>query len=119
MTFTRDQIAAVMRHVYTAVGAGTVVAVAFGLMSQSDADKVIELLKQFGEGLGIVVGALAALVPIINALRAGKSASPGEQVRKVEEQVPGVIVVPTTVAGAALLKRSTGVAKPVEKGDMS
>lgn len=114
MTFTRDQIAAVMRHVYTAVGAGTVVAVAFGLMSQSDADKVIELLKQFGEGLGIVVGALAALVPIINALRAGKSASPGEQVRKVEEQVPGVVVVPVTEGGQATIKAVTGIVKPIE-----
>lgn len=53
------EVAAVMRHVYTIVGVGTVVAVAFGVMSQQDADRVIELLRQLGERLGIVVGAFA------------------------------------------------------------
>ncbi len=106
MTITRDQIAAVMRHVYTAVGAGTVVAVAFGLMSQQDADKVIELLKQIGEGLGVIVGALAALLPIINALRAGKSASPEEQIRKVQQNpTNGVEVVPLTAEGEKTLEK--------------
>ena len=103
---TKDQVLAVMRHVYTAVGAGTVVAVGFGLMSQADADKVIELLKQFGEGLGIVAGALAALVPIINALRAGHSASPAEQIRKVQENpTNGVEVIPVTEAGVEILEK--------------
>lgn len=111
---TRDEIAAVMRHVYTAAGAGTVVAVAFGLMSQQDADKVIELLKQFGEGLGIAVGAIAALVPIINALRAGRSASPAEQIKKVE-RIEGVEVKPVSDDGAAKVKAATGKEKPVEE----
>ncbi len=112
MTFTKDQVAAVMRHVYTAVGAGTVVAVAFGLMSQQDADKVIELLKQVGEGLGIVVGALAALLPIINALRAGKSASPEEQIRKVHQNpTNGVEVVSVTEEGEKTLEKIKGEAK--------
>lgn len=104
--FTKDQVAAVMRHVYTAAGAGTVVAVAFGLMSQADADKAIELLKQLGDGLGIVLGALAALLPILNALRAGKSASPDEQIRKVQQDpTNGVEVVPLTDAGAKTLEK--------------
>lgn len=112
MTFTKDQVAAVMRHVYTAVGAGTVVAVAFGLMSQQDADKVIELLKQVGEGLGIVVGALAALLPIINALRAGKSASPEEQIRKVQQNpTNGVEVVSVTAEGEKTLEKIKGEVK--------
>ena len=116
MSITKDQVAAVLRHVYTAAGAGTVVAVAFGVMSQTDADHAIELLKKAGESMGVVIGCIAALVPIINAMRAGRSASPSEQVRKVEENVPGVIVVPTNDAGAELLKRATGIEKPVETG---
>lgn len=103
--FTRDQVAAVMRHVYTAVGAATAVAVAFGLMSQHDADKAIELLKQLGEGLGIIVGAIAALLPILNALLAGKSASPTEQIRKVDS-LPDVTVVPLTQEGADQIEKA-------------
>lgn len=114
MTFTKDQVAAVMRHVYTAVGAGVAVAVTLGAMGQEDADRTVELVKQLGEGLGIVVGALAALLPILNALRAGRSASPAEQVRKVEQQVPGVVVVPVTQDGQATLKQATGIVKPIE-----
>lgn len=103
---TKDQVLAVMRHVYTAAGAGTVVAVGFGLMSQADADKVIELLKQFGEGLGIAAGALAALVPIINALRAGHSASPIQQIKKVES-LPDVTVQPLTTKGIEMIEEAT------------
>ena len=111
---TKDQIAAIMRHVYTAVGAGVAVAVALGAMGQEDADKTVDLVRQLGEGLGIVVGALAALLPILSALRAGKSASPAEQVRKVEQQVPGVVVVPVTADGQATIKAVTGIVKPIE-----
>jgi hypothetical protein len=114
MTFTKDQVAAVMRHVYTAVGAGVAVAVTFGAMGQEDADKTVELVKQLGEGLGIVIGALAALLPVLNALRAGKSASPAEQVRKVDQQVPGVVVVPVDAEGQATLRKATGIVKPIE-----
>ncbi len=103
--WTRDEVAAFMRHVYTAVGAGTVVAVAFGLMGQEDADKVIELVKQLGEGVGIVVGAIAALLPLINAFRASRSASPTAQIRKVES-LPDVTVVPTTPKGAEQIEAS-------------
>ena len=39
--WSKDEVAAFMRHVYTAVGAGTVVAVAFGFMGQEDADKAM------------------------------------------------------------------------------
>jgi len=109
MTFTRDQIAAVMRHVYTAVGAGVAVAVALGAMGQEDADKTVDLVRQLGEGLGIVVGALAALLPILSALRAGKSASPEEQIRKVQQNpTNGVEVVSLTAEGEKTLEKIKG-----------
>ncbi|OYZ94694.1 MAG: hypothetical protein B7Y08_10370 [Rhodospirillales bacterium 24-66-33] len=95
MTITKDEVAAFMRHVYTAVGAGTVVAVAFGFMGQED----------LGEGLGIVVGAIAALLPIINALRASRSASPTAQIRKVES-LPDVTVVPITPKGDEMVEKA-------------
>jgi hypothetical protein len=98
---TRDEGAAFTWHVYTAVGAGAVVAVAFSFMGQEDADRVIELVKQAGEGVGIVVGAIAALLPIINALRA----SPTAQIRKVES-LPDVTVVPMTPKGAEQIEAS-------------
>ena len=122
MTFTRDQIAAVMRHVYTAVGAGVAVAVALGLMGQDDADKAVEMVRQIGDGAAVIVGALGVLVPIVSALFAGRSASPAERVRKVEQQVPGVVVVPVTADGQDLLKQVTGLQKPIEhpsNGDQS
>lgn len=112
MTFTRDQIAAVMRHVYTAVGAGVAVAVALGAMGQEDADKTVDLVRQLGEGLGIVVGALAALLPILSALRAGKSASPEEQIRKVQQDpTNGVEVVSLTAEGEKTLEKIKGEMK--------
>ncbi len=112
MTFTRDQIAAVMRHVYTAVGAGVAVAVALGAMGQEDADKTVDMVRQLGEGLGIVVGALAALLPILSALRAGKSASPEEQIRKVQQDpTNGVEVVSLTAEGEKTLEKIKGEMK--------
>lgn len=112
MTITKDQVAAVMRHVYTAIGAGVAVAVALGAMGQEDADKTVDLVRQLGEGLGIVVGALAALLPILSALRAGKSASPEEQIRKVQQDpTNGVEVVSLTAEGEKTLEKIKGEMK--------
>jgi len=114
MTFTKDQVAAVARHVVTGVASGVAVAVALGLMGQEDADKAVEMVRQIGDGAAVIVGALGVLVPIVSALFAGRSASPAEQVRKVEQQVPGVVVVPVTADGQDLLKQVTGLQKPIE-----
>ena len=114
MTITKDQVAAVSRHVVTAVASGVAVAVALGFMGQEDADEAVEMVQQIGNGVAVIVGALGVLLPIISALFAGKSASPAEQVRKVEQQVPGVVVVPVTAGGQATIKAGTGIVKPIE-----
>lgn len=114
MTITKDQVAAVMRHVVTAAASGVAVAVALGLMGQDDADKAVEMVRQIGDGAAVIAGAVGVLLPIISALFAGKSASPAEQVRKVEQQVPGVVVVPVTAGGQATIKAGTGIVKPIE-----
>ncbi len=122
MSITKDQVAAVMRHVVTGVASGVAVAVALGFMGQEDADKAVEMVRQIGEGAAVIVGALGVLVPIVSALFAGRSASPAEQVRKVEQQVPGVVVVPVTQDGQATIKKATGAVKPIEHpstGDQS
>lgn len=114
MSITKDQVAAVMRHVVTAVASGMAVAVALGLAGQHDADKAVEMVRQIGDSAAVIAGALGVLVPIVSALFAGRSASPAEQVRKVEQQVPGVVVVPVTADGQDLLKQVTGLQKPIE-----
>ena len=122
MTITKDQVAAVSRHVVTAAASGVAVAVALGLMGQDDADKAVEMVRQIGDGAAVIAGAVGVLLPIISALFAGKSASPAEQVRKVEQQVPGVVVVPVTAGGQATIKAGTGIVKPIESpsnGDQS
>ena len=113
-TPTRDESAAVARHVVTAVASGVCVAVALGLMDQEDADKIVEMTRQIGESAASIVVAVSVLLPILSALFAGKSASPVEQVRKVEQKVPGVAVIPTNKTGQDIIAKGTGVVKPIE-----
>lgn len=114
MTFTRDQVIAVSRHVVTGVASGMAVAVALGFMGQDDADKAVEMVRQIGEGLAVIVGALGVLLPILSALFAGKSASPAQQIRKVEENANGVTVIPVNQDGQDAIKKATGALKPIE-----
>lgn len=110
-----NSVNAAMRHVYTALGAGVAVAVALGLLGQADADRVIALTKTIGESLGVIIAALAALLPIINAARAAWSATPQQQIAKVEA-LPNVSVVPLTQKGADEIKAATGIDKVVDPG---
>lgn len=113
MTLTKDQIAAIMRHVYTAVGSAVAVAVVLGLIGQEDADKVVNVVHQIGEVLAVLIGMGAALLPVLNALRAGKSASPEEQIRKVQsDPTNGVTVVPVTPKGAETLEKIGATVEP-------
>ena len=115
---TKDERDAIMRHVYTGLGGvaagGTAVAVAFGAMAQEDAEKIIAAAQQLGEGIGALMTAAGLIVGAFSAMRAAFSASPAEQVRKVEQQVPGVVVVPVDAGGQSLLKQVTGLQKPIE-----
>lgn len=104
MTITKDQVAAVARHVVTGVSSGVAVAVALGFMGQEDADKAVEMVRQIGEGAAVIAGALGVLLPIISALFAGKSASPTAQIRKVES-LPDVTVVPITPKGDEIMEK--------------
>jgi len=110
MTFTKDQRAAIMRHVYTLLGGmatgGTAVAVAFGSMTQTDADRIIAAAQQLGDGIGAIMTAAGVIIGVISALRAGKSASPEEQIRKVDQDPNnGVTVVAVTEEGAKTLEK--------------
>jgi hypothetical protein len=106
MTFTKDQVVAVSRHVVTAVASGVAVAVALGLMGQDDADKAVEMVRQIGEGAAVIAGALGVLLPIVSALFAGKSASPAEQIRKVDQNpTNGVAVYAVNEEGAKTLEK--------------
>ncbi|MGQ3299639.1 hypothetical protein [Reyranella sp.] len=103
--FTKDQVVAVSRHVVTAVASGVAVAVALGFMGQDDADKAVEMVRQIGEGVAVIVGALGVLLPVISALFAGKSASTTAQIRKVES-IPDVTVVGVTAKGDELVEKA-------------
>lgn len=122
---TKDERDAIMRHVYTGLGGvaagGTAVAVAFGAMAQEDAEKIIAAAQQLGEGIGALMTAAGLIVGAFSAMRAAFSASPAEQVRKVDQQVPGVVVVPVTQDGQATIKKATGAVKPIEtpSGDVN
>ena len=105
MTITKDQVAAVSRHVVTAVASGVAVAVALGFMGQEDADKAVEMVQQIGNGVAVIVGAMGVLLPIGSALFAGKSASPTAQIRKVES-LPDVTVVPITPKGDEMVEKA-------------
>ncbi|MFO1080870.1 MAG: hypothetical protein U1E23_09620 [Reyranellaceae bacterium] len=112
----KDQVAAALRHVYTATGAIVAMLVALGALGQGDADKVVSLVQQIGGGVAVVVGAIAALVPIVSAARAAWSASHAQQIRKVES-LPGVEVirVDTTAAPQVAVDAALDATRPKVK----
>ena len=109
MTVAKDQCAAIMRHVYTGLGGvaagGTAVAVAFGTMTQEDAEKIIAAAQQLGDGIGALLTAAGLIVGAISAMRAVFSDSPTAQIRKVDS-LPDVTVVPITPKGAEQIEKA-------------
>lgn len=115
---TQDQLAAIMRH-YKNSAASYVVGfvsamILFGYLSQEQLDQIIQAFTQLGDGWAKMVPLLLLLIPYLMGRQASQSASPAEQVKKVELNVPGVIVTPVDEQGAALLKEATGKDKPIE-----
>lgn len=109
---TKDQVNAALRHVYTAVGAIVAALVAVGAMGQGDADKVVGLVQQIGGAAAVIVGAVAALVPVISGLRAAWTASHAQQIKRVEA-LPGVqIVVDTTAAPQVAVDAANDPTRP-------
>lgn len=70
----------------------------------NDADKAVEMVRQIGDGLALIVGALGVLLPIVSAFFAGRSASPAAQICKAA-RLPDVTVVPTTPKGPTKSRR--------------
>lgn len=118
LNLTKDQVSASLKHAGNSAasfvaGAG-VAAMTFGYLSQTQLERALKALEDFADGWAKFVPILLLAVPYLAARSASHSASPVEQVRGVEEKIPGVVVTPVTDEGAALLKRAVGVEKPVE-----
>lgn len=112
---TKDQLAAIMRHsgnsAASFVAGACIAALVLSLLDQGQVDRLLQSFGQFADGFGKLVPILLLVVPLLVARSASNSASPAEQVRKVEENVPGVVVQPTTLEGAQLVKDATGILK--------
>lgn len=115
MNISQDQLNAVARHVVgnaLAFCAGFMVALAIGgSISSAQIDVVLRHLDGM-EKYGVVLVWLAGSA--MAARGAFKSASPEEQIRKVEQNVPGVVVTPVDAKGAVLIEKATGQSKPIE-----
>ena len=114
---TQDQIAAAMRHYSNSAASfavGVVVTlIAGGLLTPEQVDMLLTKFNEMADGFGKLLPLLLIAIPYLMSRKASQSASPQEQVRKVEEQVRGVVVTPVTPARVAVLKKATGVEKPI------
>lgn len=115
---TQDQIAAAMRHYGNSAASfvvGAVVTViAMGYLNPEQVDRLLQSLNQFADGFGKLLPLLLLIVPYLAQRGAKAAASPEEQVRKVEQDISGVVVTPVTPDGAKLIERAIGTPKPVE-----
>ncbi len=98
---TQAQLHSALRHVYTAVGTGTAVAIAFGL-SQGDATAIGEAVKQIGDGVASIVAGVATLVPIVSGIYAAISASRKSRLKDLDAdpEIERIKTVPGTTAAA-------------------
>jgi hypothetical protein len=95
----QDQVHSFLRHVYTAAGTATAVAVAFGL-SDTDSATIRDAVHQIGDGVASIVAGVAALVPFISGAVAALSASRPNRLRKLDAdpQIALIKTVPGTDA---------------------
>ena len=93
-----DQVHAILRHVYTAVAAGSAVLVMVG-MSQGDVTALGEAVHKIGDGLASVWAGVSMLIPIASGLYAAYGQRPAAHVAAVAA-MPGTEVT----AGGAVVK---------------
>lgn len=95
-------VQAVLRHVYTAVGAGVTVAGIIGL-SASDGASIMTAVQKIGDSVVAITTALGVIVPVIMAtwagLRSTKTADAANIVRS-----PDLDLVPLNATGAKLIE---------------
>lgn len=116
MTFTKDQMAAMARH-YGNSAASFVVGAAAGVivmgrLGPEQMERVLVSLDKFADGWGKLVPVLLIVVPYLMGRSASKSASPEEQIRKVQQDpTNGVEVVSLTAEGEKTLEKIKGEMK--------
>lgn len=114
---TQDQIAAAMRHYSNSAASfavGVVVTlIAGGLLTPEQQAMLLEKFNGMADGFGKLLPLLLIAIPYLMSRKASQSASPEEQVRKVEQDVKGVVVTPVTPEGQEILKKATGAEKPL------
>lgn len=90
---TPDEVAAILRHVYSVLGIASAVLLAVG-MSQGDVTALGEAVHRIGDGAAAVLMGIAALVPVISAIRAAVMASPLARIKAIAA-MPGTSVSPS------------------------
>lgn len=113
MNFTKDQISTALRYIYTAAGSIVATLILLG-WDKVDAERIGEIVKGVGDTVAAITTAVAILVPIIAGIVGTWRASSKQQIARVEQANNGVEVKPVSAEGAALVKKATGIDKPVE-----
>lgn len=94
---------AVGRHALTAAGTAVAILASLGIVSSVDSAKIADALQQISVALGTLTTAILAIAgvlgPVYASWKAGKSATPAEQIKAVAAN-PEVAAVITTPAVA-------------------
>jgi len=98
---TVGQTNAALRHVYSVLGTALTVLVLVGL-KQGDATAIGNAVHQIGDGVGMIVAGVAALIPLVSGAYAYLSASPLARLLQMQKDpdIKQVIAVPGTPTAA-------------------
>lgn len=98
---TEDQVQAVLRHVYTAMGTVVAVLMALGL-KQGDATAVGELVQKIGDGIAAAFMLAGLLAPVYSSVRAWIASSRPNRLKAMDKdpEIEHVKTVPGTQAAA-------------------
>ena len=94
-------VQAVMRHVYTAVGAGVTVAGIIGL-SATDGASIMTAVQKIGDSIVAITTALGVVVPIVMATWAGMRSTKTADAENIVKS-PDLDLVPLTPEGSKLI----------------